>query len=133
VIADIFLALPVVVPVGILTGEFHAVFSGQAVPQAVYWENALAGWVWFFVLNTYLLMKYGQTVGKRFLDIRISDHRTEAVPPFWRLLVRIAVPPLTTLLGALGGLLSLMDVLFIFRKDRRCVHDFIAGTHVVRT
>ncbi len=30
----------------------------------------------------------------------------------------------------IDGLIS--DVLFIFRKDRRCVHDLIAGTQVVR-
>jgi hypothetical protein len=30
-----------------------------------------------------------------------------------------------------GTFLVLVDVLFIFRKDRRCVHDHIAGTRVV--
>lgn len=32
----------------------------------------------------------------------------------------------------LAALPSLIDVLFIFRKDRRCVHDLIAGTQVMR-
>jgi uncharacterized RDD family membrane protein YckC len=26
----------------------------------------------------------------------------------------------------------LVDILFIFRKDERCLHDHLAGTHVVR-
>jgi uncharacterized RDD family membrane protein YckC len=133
VIVDIAVALPIVIPVGIYTGEYSAAFHRQAIPWSVYSENVLAGWAWFFLVNTYLLKKYGQTVGKRFLDIRISDYRTEAVPPFWRLLVRIGVPPVAGLLGALGLLFSLVDVLFIFSRSRRCIHDLIAGTHVVET
>ena len=133
VIVDIAVALPIVIPVGIYTREFSAAFHRQAIPWSVYSENVLAGWAWFFLVNTYLLKKYGQTIGKRFLDIRISDYRTEAVPPFWRLLVRIAVPPVAGLVGALGRLFSLVDVLLIFGRSRRCIHDLIAGTHVVKT
>jgi uncharacterized RDD family membrane protein YckC len=33
----------------------------------------------------------------------------------------------------LGGLLAVVDVLFVFRRDRRCLHDLVAGTRVVRT
>jgi len=29
-------------------------------------------------------------------------------------------------------LFHLVDCLFIFRQDRRCLHDLIAGTRVVR-
>lgn len=29
------------------------------------------------------------------------------------------------------GLIGTLDVLFVFRADRRCVHDLIAGTKVV--
>jgi uncharacterized RDD family membrane protein YckC len=133
VIVDIAVALPIVILVGIFTGEFSALFHRQAVPSSVYWDNALAGWAWFFLVNTYLLKRYGQTVGKRFLDIRISDYHTDAVPPFWRLLVRIGVHSVAGLLGALGGLFSLVDDLFIFSKGRRCIHDLIAGTRVVKT
>jgi uncharacterized RDD family membrane protein YckC len=31
-----------------------------------------------------------------------------------------------------GGLYSIADVLFIFGKDRRCLHDLLAGTRVVQ-
>jgi uncharacterized RDD family membrane protein YckC len=133
VIVDAVVLLPILIPLGILTGQFSAAFHRQAIPSSVYLENALAGWGWFFLVNTYLLKKHGQTVGKRFLCIRISDYRTEAVPPFWRLLVRFAVPPVAGLLGPLGRLFSLVDVLFIFRRDRRCIHDWIAGTRVLKS
>ena len=31
-----------------------------------------------------------------------------------------------------GGLFSIVDICFIFRDDRRCIHDLIAGTQVVK-
>lgn len=31
-----------------------------------------------------------------------------------------------------ASLLWLIDVLFIFGPTRRCLHDYLAGTHVVR-
>jgi uncharacterized RDD family membrane protein YckC len=32
----------------------------------------------------------------------------------------------------LGAFYSIADVLFIFGKDRRCLHDLLAGTRVVQ-
>jgi uncharacterized RDD family membrane protein YckC len=29
-------------------------------------------------------------------------------------------------------ILPLLDALFIFREDRRCIHDLIAGTKVIQ-
>lgn len=132
-IVDIVVGLVVAIPVGMSTGQFDAIFNGQGVSPIVYLENILAGWGWFFLVNSYWLIKYGQTVGKRLLGIRISDFQTEAVPPFWRLLVRIAVAPVAGLLGTIGNLFTLVDSLFIFGKNRRCIHDLIASTRVVDT
>ena len=42
------------------------------------------------------------------------------------------VPKLIGSVPYLGMLFSLIDSLFIFRDDRRCIHDHIAGTRVVR-
>ena len=131
-IVDIAITIAIALPVAIWTGEFTALIHAQAVPRSLNLENLLAVWVGFFLVNTYLLIKNGQTVGKRFLSIRISDRRSGAVPPFWRLLVRVAVPSIFGLFGALGGLFSLVDDLFIFSKDRRCIHDWIASTRVVK-
>lgn len=84
-------------------------------------------------LHGYLLMRYGQTIGKRLLGIRIVDRLSRQVPTLghiylWRML------PLQLLgqVPVVGQLLTIVDALFIFRKDRRCVHDIIAGTIVVQ-
>jgi uncharacterized RDD family membrane protein YckC len=31
-----------------------------------------------------------------------------------------------------GNFVGILDALFIFRSDRRCIHDLIAATRVVR-
>ena len=31
----------------------------------------------------------------------------------------------------IGGLISIVNICFIFRGDKRCLHDLVAGTQVV--
>jgi uncharacterized RDD family membrane protein YckC len=132
-IVDIVIGLAVTVPIALYTGTYDAVFHGQALTWSLYLETALVGWGWYLLVNAYWLIKYGQTVGKRLLGIRICDFETDAVPPFWRLLVRVAVPSFAARAGLIGSLFDLVDILLIFGKNRRCIHDLIAGTRVVDT
>jgi uncharacterized RDD family membrane protein YckC len=132
-IVDVVIGLAVTVPVALYTGAYDAVFSGQPLTWTLYLETTLVGWGWYFLVNSYWLKKYGQTVGKRLLGIRICDFRSDGVPPFWRLVVRIAVPSFAARAGLIGSLFDLVDILLIFGKDRRCIHDLIAGTRAVDT
>ena len=76
-----------------------------------------------------LLGRDGQTIGKKLLAVRIVDVNTRQHAGFFKTVV---------LRGILNGLLNLIpiyglvDALLIFREDRRCLHDLIAGTVVVR-
>ena len=132
-IVDIVVSLVVAVPVSLYTGAYDAVIHGQPLTWSLYLETTLVGWGWYFLVNSYWLKKYGQTVGKRLLGIRVADFQTEAVPSFWRLVVRIAVPWVAARAGLIGSLFDLVDILLIFGKDRRCIHDLIASTRVVDT
>ena len=76
-----------------------------------------------------LLTRDGQSLGKKALNIRIVVYRTGENGGF--------VPNvlLRTIVNGLIGIIPLygvIDILFIFRRDRRCIHDLIAGTVVVR-
>lgn len=100
-----------------------ATLQEEAVSAAL---HALA----FAIVNIHLLATRGQTVGKLVCRIRImgSDGRPAGL---WRILLRRELP-----FFIVGGfqklaLLLLVDVLFIFRRDRRCVHDLLADTIVV--
>jgi len=95
-------------------------------------RNAFAGFVFFVLINGYLLATRGQTVGKMLLKIRIV--RSDGSPAsFGRLVgLRFIVNTLLTLVPVVGGIYALVDALFIFRTQRRCVHDLIADTVVVQ-
>jgi uncharacterized RDD family membrane protein YckC len=133
IIVDVVIGLAVTVPVALYTGAYDAVFQGQPLTWSLYLQTTLVGWGWYFLVNSYWLIKYGQTVGKRLLGIRICDFQTGGVPPFWRLLVRIAVPSFAAQAGLIGSLFDLVDILLVFGKNRRCIHDLIASTRVVDT
>lgn len=89
------------------------------------------GLVLIGVVQIYMLVKYSQTIGKRICKIRIYNIQT-GQPADWvrTILLRIFVNGLGGAIPCVGGLYSLVDICFIFREDRRCVHDLIAGTVV---
>ena len=80
------------------------------------------------IVQVVLLTMDGQTIGKRFLDIRIVDVVTGQNAGFGTNVVMRAW--VNSLLNVIP-FYSLADVFFIFRDDRRTIHDLLAGTHVV--
>jgi uncharacterized RDD family membrane protein YckC len=88
--------------------------------------------VWF-ALNAYLLRKNAQTIGKRILRIRIVNAADGAPARLWKVaLLRYLPFSLVVLIPQVGPFVSLLDAVFIFRRDRRCIHDHIADTIVIK-
>jgi len=85
----------------------------------------LAGYA---VYQIYLLSTLGQTIGKKTMNIRIVKFDTGENGGF---ATNVGMRGIVN--GILGFIpfYSLVDVLFIFRDDHRCIHDLIAGTKVV--
>jgi uncharacterized RDD family membrane protein YckC len=82
----------------------------------------------FVVYQISMLVREGQTIGKKAMKIRIVDYNSGEVPGWGKLLgLRYGVN------SALGNipLYSLIDILLIFGEERRCIHDYLAGTKVV--
>ena len=80
------------------------------------------------ILQVVWLTRHGQTIGKKALNMRIVSVETGRNAGFVKNVVLRAW--VTFLLGVIP-LFGLVHVLFIFREDRRCIHDLIAGTRVV--
>ena len=84
-------------------------------------------------VQIYLLTTRGQTMGKKLLGIKIVNFDDEANPGFVKaFLLRMFVNGLIGSIPMIGFVYSLVDICFIFRDDRRCLHDLLAGTKVVK-
>ena len=93
---------------------------------------AILGWAIFLVvegLQLFLLAKRGQTLGKRFLNIRIVRNDTGENAGFYK---NVVIRHFAN--GFLGIIpfYRLVDYLYAIRGDRRTVHDRLAGTRVIR-
>jgi uncharacterized RDD family membrane protein YckC len=98
-------------------------------------------WVWggltaALLLQALLIALRGQNLGKLLVGARVVRADTGAPAGFVRgVLLRFALPVtlifLLNVLFPLGLLFLLIDYAFMFREDRRCLHDLIAGTKVV--
>jgi uncharacterized RDD family membrane protein YckC len=94
---------------------------------------ALFGFVVWFILHSYFLIRNAQTIGKRLVGIRIEDFATGKRAEFSKLVFLRYLPlNLVSVIPKVGVVFPLIDALLIFRRDHRCVHDHIAGTVVVK-
>jgi uncharacterized RDD family membrane protein YckC len=129
-IIDGIIGISVTVPVMFLTGYFQ-----RAMQNQVSWLETTSltiyGLVIFFIVHGYLLATRGQTVGKMLAKIKIVDYHTDRILPFAKLVGFRYIPVWIVSMIPLVSLLGLVNVLFIFGEQRRCVHDYIAGTKVV--
>lgn len=96
--------------------------------------GSVLAFVVFVAVNAYTLKTRGQTIGKLALGTRIVSHDTGQLLPLARLVsLRYGPIYLLGVLPPVGQIAGTINVLFIFRQDRRCLHDHIAGTIVTMT
>ncbi|MGK0220497.1 MAG: putative RDD family membrane protein YckC [Planctomycetota bacterium] len=81
------------------------------------------------MVNFILLMRNGQTLGKLILRTRIVT-KNGGRAGFGALIVRRSM--LNGFLVAYVPVYFFLDALLIFRRDRRCLHDHLAGTVVIK-
>lgn len=86
----------------------------------------------FLALHGWMLVRHGQTLGKRLLGIRIVRPDGRRVAAGRLIGLRYVLGFVVGSLPGIGPLFGLIDALLIFRADRRCLHDVIADTIVVR-
>jgi uncharacterized RDD family membrane protein YckC len=142
-VIDGLITFAVVFPLSLVIG-FSAASNRRAVegPEQIaaalgggLLHNILVGVLGFglFVAIHWVFLKStGQTIGKKVAKTRIVT--LDGGKPTMGDLIgkRYAVMNLIGIIPLVGGIVSLVNILFIFRKDRRCLHDLIAGTQVVQ-
>ena len=135
-IIDTIIMLVVLVPIMFIGGYFQMVIdattTGQKIPLLSELTWGLVGLVVFLAIQAYPLYATAQTWGKRVLKVRIVGLDGQRLS-FGRLIaLRYLSMQGIGLVPLIGPLLSIVNVLLIFRADHRCGHDLIAGTKVVK-
>jgi uncharacterized RDD family membrane protein YckC len=86
----------------------------------------------FVLLHGWLLLMRGQTIGKAILGLRIVRPDGGKPSAFQLLASRNGLFYALMVVPAIGLLVISVDCLMIFRSSRRCLHDLLAGTIVVK-
>ena len=128
---DSVIAMVIIVPIMLATGVLQRAFSGDGMTVGQQAAFFVVGWAVFLILNGYLLFNRGQTIGKVAVKTKIVDLKGN-LPNFGKILVlRYLILGLVSQIPFVGGIAGLINALFIFGKERRCLHDYMAGTRVV--
>jgi uncharacterized RDD family membrane protein YckC len=95
-------------------------------------RNTLIGALLFLALNGVLLARHGQTIGKRLMKIRIVRSNGRQASLAHLLALRYLPVWLVTVIPVVGIAIVMINPLFIFRDSRKCLHDNIADTIVIK-
>lgn len=99
---------------------------GETLLLAVLGIAAYIGIQWTFWAST------GQSIGKKVMKTQVVNLDGSQASAKTIALKRYAIMSLIGNVPVAGGLVSLIGVLLIFRRDRNCLHDDIAKTRVVK-
>ena len=127
---DSLIMVAVMLPLMFFTGGFDGFETGRASSTAYNIGLSLISIVVFMGINWKFLMQDGQTIGKKALDIKIVDME-ENVPDQISILKRYGLYFGLGQIPMAGPFLSIINILFIFGKERRCGHDYFAKTKVI--
>jgi len=135
-IIDAIIMLVILMPIMYFGGYWRSAMDAAAAGQTVGLGTTLlwgaVGFIVFLVVQGVPLNATGQTWGKRITGIKIVDLAGNK-PPIGRLIgLRYLPVGIASNIPFIGAIISIVNVLLIFRGDRRCGHDLIAGTKVVR-
>ena len=121
----------VMLPTMYLTGGFDAILNGKQPSITYSIILGLFGALVFFLINAKFLVATGQTLGKKYVGIKIVDLDGKLPTMKKHFILRYAFYLLPGQVPFIGQLISIVNILFIFGKNKRCLHDHLAGTNVV--
>jgi uncharacterized RDD family membrane protein YckC len=111
--------------------SIQARFGSALLDALLLIVTLFVGWV---IWNLFT-WKTGQTPAKRILKQVVVDAKTGEVFSWSRMALReFAVKGAAENIasGATSGITFVIDSLFVFREDRRTVHDLIVGSKVIQ-
>ena len=136
VLIDSVILIPLLIGIAMVTGfwDYFITRATNGIPLSLN-ENLIAflvGQSLFLLLNGIFLANHGQTIGKRIMKVKIVDMEGKQVGILKIYSLRYLAFSLISQIPVAGGLLSIINVLSIFGKPRKCLHDFLTGTQVIQ-
>ena len=129
---DGLIGMAISMPVLIMVGYWDRAMAQQITPMETV-MGAIFGFTMFIVVHGYFLSRDGQTIGKKLVGTRIVSAESNELLPLWKILFARYLPISVVANIPLAGTgLLIVNYLFIYRKDKRCLHDLVAGTKVIR-
>ena len=131
-VLDGLMVLAVTLPIMVVAGMLQQVTRGVPITPSQQIVLFICGQVVFLAINARLLIRQGQTLGNKIIGTRIVGVEDGKLLPLSRVYgIRYFLISLITQIPLVGSTFSLIDLAFIFRKDKRCIHDLMAGSKVV--
>ena len=136
---DLLLSILCILPLEYATGFWQtmhlAILNARLThvpyPDTLRLTSLAYGFAVFLILQSYPLISSGQTWGKRMLQIKIVGMDGNS-PSMFRLMgLRQTSPWIVSVIPWVAYPILCLDMLLIFRSDKRCGHDLIAGTRVI--
>lgn len=122
--------IPITMPLMYFTGGFDGISEGIEPSLSYTLALSLASTVIFLLIHGKFLVRDGQTVGKKIQHIKIvtvaGQHANVSV-----LAKRYGFSWCISLIPVIGPIINMLNILFIFTKSKRCLHDHVGGTKVI--
>ncbi len=94
--------------------------------------SSAIGLLLYVIIHGYFLAKSGQSLGKKVMNIKIIRTNGELATLGHLVGFRLFIPQIIAIIPYIGTVIALIGILLIFRESRRCLHDEIADTMVVK-
>jgi len=136
-LVDSLLSSVVAIPAAMTVGV-AGISQANQNPFSLYLAAGAMGIVSFVLFAALLIVQWtfltkrGQSLGKMVAGTRIV--RLDGSPPGFTRAVALRNWPVLALgwLPQPWSLLAILDILTIFGSERRCLHDYVAGTKVIK-
>lgn len=128
-IDGVLMSIAFILPAALMASQAHTASETGKMLIVLF---MLVGSVALIVVNCVFLHRNAQTIGKRLLGIKVVRTDGSRIGLGRIFGMRFLPVTLLGLIPFIGRLSGLVDALFIFNAERRCLHDRIADTIVIR-
>lgn len=131
---DMIISLVFLLPLIYFTDGFDGFYQNPPVAMSYTYQILLSvlSIGLYCAINWTLLATKGQTVGKSVMDMRIVNLDGTQPSRTDILVKRYAPYVLIPYIPFIGTIVSFIGIAMIFGKQKRCLHERIAGTKVVK-